>query len=281
MRSNPTGRQLRLGTELRKLRERAGLTSTQAGKLLGVQQNQISNVEAGRAGVSPERVRTLASHYDCGDKALVEALSYMATERIRGWWEEYREILSHGLLDLAELEHHGAALRTSHTAGLPGLLQTTDHAREVFRQVVPALPPPEVEYRLSFRIKRQSVVFREDPPPYRAVIHEAALHMEFGGPTVARQQLAHLLTMSERERVTIQVIPFRAGAYPGAGQPIYYVHGPVPQLDTVQLDQAHGIVLLDAEAQLNKYRQVLARLESIALDVAGSRDLIHAVAQNL
>ncbi|MEU9315089.1 helix-turn-helix transcriptional regulator [Streptomyces sp. NPDC048295] len=279
--TTPTARRQRLGAELRKLRERAGITATEAAKLLGGNQARISNIEAGRYGVSAERVRTLSSHYNCPDHELVNALAAMTGDRKRGWWEEYREILSNGLLDLAELEHHGAALRTSHTAGLPGLLQTADHAREVFRQVVPALPPPEVEHRLSFRIKRQGVIFREDPPPYRAVIHEAALHMEFGGPTVARQQLAHLLTMSEREQVTIQVIPFRAGAYPGAGQPIYYVHGPVPQLDTVQLDQAHGIVLLDAEAQLNKYRKVLARLESLALDVAGSRDLIHAVAHSL
>ncbi|MFE5090004.1 helix-turn-helix transcriptional regulator [Streptomyces sp. NPDC056638] len=277
----PTARRRRLGTELRKLRERAGITATEAAKLLGGNQARISNIEAGRYGVSAERVRTLSCHYDCSDHELVNALAAMTGDRKRGWWEEYREILSTGLLDLAELEHHGTALRTSHTAGLPGLLQTTDHAREVFRQVVPALPPPEIEHRLSFRIKRQSVIFRERPAPYRAVIHEAALHMEFGGPAVAKQQLVHLLTMSEREHVTIQVIPFKAGGYPGAGQPIYYVHGSVPQLDTVQLDQAHGIVLLDAEAQLQKYRKVLARLEFLALDVAESRNLIHAIAQNL
>ncbi|MCX5110513.1 helix-turn-helix transcriptional regulator [Streptomyces sp. NBC_00378] len=279
--ARPTARRQRLGAELRKLRERAGVTATEAAKLIGGNQARISNIEAGRYGVSAERVRALSCHYDCSDHELVNALAAMTGDRKRGWWEEYREILSSSLLDLAELEHHGTALRTSHTAGLPGLLQTADHAREVFRQVVPALPPPEIEHRLSFRIKRQSIVFRENPLPYHAVIHEAALHMEFGGSTVARQQLAHLLTMSERGHITIQVIPFKAGGYPGAGQPIYYVHGPVPQLDTVQLDQSHGIALLDAEAQLHKYRQVLARLESLALGAAESRDLMHNIAQNL
>jgi transcriptional regulator with XRE-family HTH domain len=279
--NTPTARRQRLGTELRKLRERAGITATEAAKLLGGNQARISNIEAGRYGVSAERVHTLSCHYNCSDHELVNALAAMTGDRKRGWWEEYREILSSGLLDLAELEHHGTALHTSHTAGLPGLLQTADHAREVFRQVVPALPPPEIEHRLSFRIKRQSIVFRKDPLPYRAVIHEAALHMQFGGSAVARQQLAHLLAMSEREHITVRVIPFGAGGYPGAGQPIYYVHGSVPQLDTVQLDQAHGIVLLDAEAQLDKYRQVLARLDSLALGAAESRDLIHDIAQNL
>ncbi|MFF5422180.1 helix-turn-helix domain-containing protein, partial [Streptomyces misionensis] len=68
MRTNPTGRQLRFGSELRKLRENAGFTATQAGQLLGVKQNQISNMEAGRVGVSPARVRALARHYSCSDK---------------------------------------------------------------------------------------------------------------------------------------------------------------------------------------------------------------------
>lgn len=276
----PTARRQRLGTELRKLRERAGITATEAAKLIGGNQARISNIEAGRYGVSAERVRTLSCHYDCSDHELVNALAAMTGDRRRGWWEEYRETLSRGLLDLAELEHHGprCAPRTRPDCPDCSRPRTT---REVFRQVVPALPPPEIEHRLSFRIKRQSIVFREDPLPYHAVIHEAALHMEFGGSTMAGQQLAHLLTMSEREHITIQVVPFKAGGYPGAGQPIYYVHGPAPQLDTVQLDQAHGIVLLDAEAQLHKYRQVLARLESLALGAAESRDLVHNIAKNL
>ncbi len=280
MRNNPTGRQLRLGAELRKLRERAGLTSTQASRLLGVQQNQISNVEAGRAGVSPERVRTLACHYDCGDKALVEALTAMTADRKRGWWEDYRELLPAPLLDLAELEHYGSALRTAHTSGIPGLLQTMDHAREVFRQVVPDLSPPEVEHRTSFRIKRQGIIFdNRHPVPYQAIIHEAALRMRFGGRDVARRQLKHLLKMSEHPNITVLVIPFDAGGFPGAGQPIYYVHGPVPHLDTVQLDQAHGSTLLDAEAQLDKYRRVLDRLTALSLIETESRALIHHIIQ--
>jgi transcriptional regulator with XRE-family HTH domain len=282
VRTNPTARQLRFGAELRRLRERAGLTSTQASQLLGIKQAQVSNMETGRLGVSAERVRTLACQYECPDKALVEAIADMTGERRRGWWEEYRDILPAGLLDLAELERHGKALRTAHTAGIPGLLQTTDHAREVFRQVVPELPPPDVEHRTSFRIKRQAVLFHGKPMiPYQAVIHEAALHMRFGGRETARQQLKHLLKMGEHPNITILVVPFDAGGYPGSGQPIYYVHGAVPQLDTVQLDQAHGIVLLDAEAQLDKYRTILDRLTALSLIETESRALIHTIVRNL
>ncbi|MGW3942611.1 helix-turn-helix domain-containing protein [Streptomyces phaeochromogenes] len=281
MRTNPTGRQLRLGAELRKLRERAGLTSTEAGQLLGVKQNQISNMESGRMGVSPDRVRLLACHYECPDKVLVEALTGMTNDRKRGWWEEYREFLPSPLLDLAELEQHAKSLHDTVTARIPGLLQTHDHAREIFRQAVTELTPPEIEYRLSFRIKRQNLLYRDDPTPYEAVIHEAALRMKVGGPSVARQQLQHLLDMSDRERITLRAITFDVGAYPGSGQSIHYAHGPVSQLDTVYLDQSHGLAFLDADAQLHKYRTLFDRVETIALSPEKTRDLIHHVMREL
>ncbi|WP_175408935.1 helix-turn-helix transcriptional regulator [Streptomyces sp. TRM64462] len=281
MRGAPTARQLRFGIELRKLRERAGLSATEVGRLLGVRQAQISNMEAARFGVSPERIRTLAHHYSCTDAALVDALVDMATRRPRGWWEEYRDILPAALLDLAELDHYGRALRTGHTSHIPGLLQIPEHAREIFRNTVPAYAPPEIEHRVSHRIKRQAVLYQDDPTPYRAIIHEAALRMQFGGPAVQKRQLEHLLAMSERAHITVRVIPYAAGAYPGAGQAIYYVHGPVPQLDTVQLDQSHGPKLIDAEAELNVYRHVLDRMEAIALTPDASREFIHDIAHSL
>ncbi|WP_405871427.1 MULTISPECIES: helix-turn-helix domain-containing protein [unclassified Streptomyces] len=281
MRSTPTGRQLRLGAELRKLRERAGLTSTQAAQFLGIKQNQVSNMEAGRHGVSPDRLRSIACSYDCSDKALIEALVALTPDRKRGWWEQYRELLPNALLDLAELEHHAQALHDTTTARIPGLLQTRAYALEIFRQAVTELSPPDIEHRLSFRIKRQKILFDESPTPYATVIHEAALRMKVGGPTATHEQLQHLLDMSEREHITLRAITFEAGAYPGSGQSIYYVHGAVPQLDTVYLDQSHGIAFLDAEAQLHKYRTLFERVETVALAPEKTRDLIHRVMQEL
>ncbi|MEU5772490.1 helix-turn-helix transcriptional regulator [Streptomyces venezuelae] len=280
-RSAPTVRRVRVATELRRLREHAGMTATEAARILGTSQGQLSNVETARFGVSAARIRAMARSYDCSDQAFIDALVNMAEDRTRGWWEEYREILPAGLLDLAEVEHHATRLRTAITAHIPGLLQTTDHARELFLQVVPELPPPEVEHRVSFRIKRQAVLFQDPPTPYRAIVHEAALRMQFGGPGVTMRQLQHLLEMSEREHVTLQVLPFCAGSFPGSGQSLFYSSGTVPQLDTVHLDQSHGPTFLDAEAQLCKYRVLLERMEAKALPPDKSRDLIRGIAQNL
>jgi transcriptional regulator with XRE-family HTH domain len=280
-RSAPTARRTRLGAELRKLRERAGMTTTQAADLLGTSSGQLSNIEVARFGVSADRVRVMAHTYSCTDQALIEALVAITGDRKRGWWEEYRDILPPRLLDLAEIEHYGNSLHAAHSIHIPGLLQTVDHAREIYRQAVPEMSPPEIEHRVSYRVKRQAVLYGEGLIPYRAVIHEAALRMRFGGPSVARAQLQHLLKVSERTHVTIRVIPFEATYYPGSGQSLYYVRGPVPALDTAQLDQSHGPVFIDSEAQLTQYRLLFERLDAAALSTEQSRELIHNIAQKL
>ncbi|WP_033322039.1 helix-turn-helix domain-containing protein [Streptomyces yerevanensis] len=276
-----SARRLRLAVELRKMRERAGMTATEAARTLGVSQGQLSNIESARFGVSPDRLRAMARAYTCSDQAFVEALVDIATDKTRGWWETFREVLPPMLLNIAELEHHATMLWSANTAHIPGLLQITDHAREIFRQVVPEFSRSDIEHRVSHRLQRQALLDKGDSIPFRAIIHEAALRVPVGGPSVAKRQVEHLVAQSEREHITIQVIPFAIGAYPGAGQNILYAYGPVPQLDTVTLDQSHGPVLVDAEAQLAMYRVLLDRMEQVALEPSKSRDFIHNLVHDL
>ncbi|RFU83030.1 XRE family transcriptional regulator [Streptomyces triticagri] len=274
-----SARRLRLAAELRKLRERADLSATEGARRLGVSQAQLSNIEASRFGVSPERIRALADIYECADQAYVDGLIELTRDEKNAWWETFRGILPAPLLNLAELEHHATRLRSANTTHVPGLLQTTDHAREIFRQVVPEFTATEVEHRVSHRLQRQAVLERS--VPFSATVHEAALRTPVGGTAVARRQLEHLLTQSEREQVTLQVIPFSVGAHPGSGQTFFYMHGSVPPLDTVHLDQSHGPVLLDAVDQLDQYRALIDRMTAVALGPAESRDLIRTVIREL
>ncbi|MFH8474061.1 helix-turn-helix domain-containing protein [Streptomyces sp. NPDC018000] len=280
-RSAPTARQQRLGHELRKLRKQSGMTAQQAAALLGVDRTRIPNIESGRFGISAERVRTLACNYGCPDTDLVDLLAEMAQERAGGWWEEYRGLLLPGLLDIAELENHALELITATTTHIPGLLQTQEHARAVFETADPQLPGPDLVARLCLRLRRQEVLNRDRPPLYESVIHEAALRMQFGGPKVARAQLEHIVDQSERDRITVRVIPFAAGGFPGAGQSFTYAGAAAPQLDTVQLDSSHGSILLDSDMQLRRYRGLLGHLRTLAMPVEESRDFIRSIAQDL
>jgi transcriptional regulator with XRE-family HTH domain len=280
-RSTPTVRQQRLGAELRKLRERAGLSAREAGELLSTAPTRINNIEAGRYGISAEKIRTFAVNYGCTDEALISALAAMTGGRQRHWWEEYREVLPAGLLDLSEMEHYAVSMRVAQVVHLPGLLQTADYARLVFQQSSSELPPPEVEFRVSQRIKRQKILYGESPKPYQVTIHEAALRMQFGGRETARAQLEHIVAMSERPNITVRAIPFAAGAFPGAGHTVELAQGSVPQLDTVAVDTEHGSVFPYADAQLANYRRFMDRFEAVALAPDPSRELIETIITTL
>lgn len=275
-----TERQKRLGSELRKIRTAAGMSAEYAAGLLGVDRGKISNMESGVRGISEERLRTLACNCDITDAKYVDALVAMTQPEV-GWWERYRGSLPQGLLDISETEAAAARLRGANTVHVPGLLQTSEHAMAIFRAAVPALPEHEVALRLALRSERQQVITDHDPADYVAVVHEAALRMQFGGRAVAKAQLDYLLDMSERDNVTLLVLPFAHGAFPGAGQTVVYTEGPVPQLDTVQVDSSHGPAFLHAEGQLAKYRAQLDLLEELALPPGQSRDFIREVAHQL
>ncbi|MEU8550577.1 Scr1 family TA system antitoxin-like transcriptional regulator [Streptomyces roseoverticillatus] len=280
-RTTPTERQKRLGAELRKMRLAAGVTTEHAAGLLGLDRTKISNIELGVRVITPDRLRTLACHYACADADYVDALASMAEKRERGWWEQFRGTLPVGLLDIAELEWHADRLCTTQVLHLPGLLQTEEYARAIFGSVLPPLPRLEVELHVAHRMQRQQVLGGERAPGYVGYIHEAALRMQFGGRKVMREQLEHLLLASEAESVALRVIPVEAGVFPGSGSATLYAEGPVPQLDTVQLDAAGGPIFLSAESQLARYRAHLDWMEHAALDVRQSRDFIHSIASQL
>ncbi|MEV0299874.1 helix-turn-helix domain-containing protein [Streptomyces prasinus] len=280
-RSTPTERQKRLGSELRKMRLSAGVTTEYAAGLLGIDRTRLSNMESGIRPFSADRIRTLACNYSCSDTSYVEALTVMAEGKERGWWEQYRGTLPAGLLDIAELEWHASRVRTAQVTHVPGLLQTEDYARAVFTAVLPPLSRLEVELRVVHRMKRQQVFERSESLPYLAYVHEAALRMPYGGTKVTLQQLERLVVESERPSLDVRVIPYGVSDFPGAGHALLYAEGAVPQLDTVQLDSAHGPEFTGAEAQLTKYRAHLDWMDNAALSPAASRDAIRRIARDV
>ncbi|GAB2892879.1 transcriptional regulator WhiJ [Streptomyces mayteni] len=280
-RSITTARQERLGTELRRMRERAGLTLRQAAKGLGMDPTRISHAEAGRVGIAPERLRSMAAHYDCVDQRFIDGLVAMTGERTRGWWEEYRDRLGQSALDLAELEHHAHSLHTHQAAYVPGLLQTEDYMRGVLSYAVPEPAPETLEAAISFRLRRRDVLDRGPGFSLLAVTHEAALRTRVTDRKVAREQLLFLLAQSERPNVTVRVIPFDTDHFGGAGHSILHVRGSVARLDTVVIDAMPGAVWLDAEAQLAKYRASMDKVTRSALSPSASRDLVQRLAHEL
>ncbi|WP_445529329.1 helix-turn-helix domain-containing protein [Streptomyces cyslabdanicus] len=280
-RRQPTARQTRLGAELRKLREAAGLKATEAASLLGVNSVQVSQIESGIAGVSEERVRRLASHYACADADLIMTLAAMATDRTRGWWEQFRGFLPTSFLDIAELEHHSTYRRDVEFLLIPGLLQTDAYARAAFSSRIPELTNEELDLRVHHRMQRKVILEGPSPIPYEAIIHEAALRIRVSDRAVSQAQLDRVLELSEPEHVTVRVIPFDLDGFGGAWSAMMLAGGAVPRLDTAVRDAPHGTAFIDSEAQLNVFRTLFRRLQDVSLDPERSRAFIHQLAKDL
>lgn len=280
-RKQPTARQVRLGLELRKLREAAGLKAREAAALVGADSVQMSNIESGISGVSEARVRRFAGQYASSDSELIEALVAMATDRTRGWWEEFRDVLPAAYSDLAELDHHATFRHDVAVTHVPGLFQTEDYAQALFAYMNPEFPDSEVALRVEHRMKRKVVVEGPGPIPYETVIHEAALRIKVGGRAGMRAQLTRVLEMSEADHITVRVIPFSLDDFAGAGSALVHLGGPVPRLDTVVRDGPHGTAFLDSEAQLEHFRTLFRKVKEASLPPGQSRDLIHQLAKEV
>lgn len=277
-RTTPTAREARLGTELRRLRERAGRSAREAAEAIGTDRSKISHIESGHRGISAQRIRRLAGLYGCADGALIDALCAIAHERRGGqWWEEYRAVLAPGFLDVAEMEHHATWIQSVQMLTVPGVLQTEQYARAVFGSGMPA---EQLDSHVEHRMKR-SRILDDGSLQYFAVVHEAALRMRYGGRKVARAQLERLLEQADRPNLTLRVIPFAFEGITGHAQSVQYAAGQVPQLDTVQIDSPFGGAFLDAEEELVKYRRLIDTLEQAALGGQASKQVIHSVAKEM
>jgi transcriptional regulator with XRE-family HTH domain len=281
MRNQPSARQVRLGHELRNLREASGKSAKEVAGLLGSSSTHMSQIEAGSSAISEERLRRLAAYCACTDEVLIDALVAMATDRTRGWWEDFRGILPTSFLDLAELEHHATFQREVVITHIPGLFQTPDYARAVFTYMNPELPTSELEPRVEHRMRRRTVLEGDPPTPYEAIVHEVALRIRVSDRRVALAQLKQTLELSDQDHVTVRVIPVDQDDFAGGGATMIYLGGPVPRLDTALRDAPVNRGPIDAEAQLQRLRNLLLKVSKASLTPAQSRDFIHRVAKEL
>ncbi|MFH8382989.1 DUF5753 domain-containing protein [Kitasatospora sp. NPDC018058] len=277
----PSARKQRVGIELRKMRDAAGTTTTKAATVLGVDRTKITLIEQGTYSVSPERVIALARKYGEADSEYVDALAEMAGDKTKGWWEEYRGSVPQGFLDICEFEHHAKGMYSYQICHPPGPMQSERYSRAIFQDNQVRLTPRVVETRVEQRMLRSEMLMAKGTHPYTAIVHEAALRMQFGGRDVAREQLDWMLELSQLPHVTLRVISFAAGGFKGPGQAIYYANGPVPRLDTVSYDSMEGPIFLHLAEHLEEYRAVVDQMTDRSLSVEDSRDLIAKIKKEI
>ncbi|MGJ5826264.1 helix-turn-helix domain-containing protein [Streptomyces ossamyceticus] len=263
LRTTISERQRRLGFELKQLREIAGLSAAEAAQRISMSRAQLSHIELGRTSILTDRLLDLCRTYGCTDEPYVDALVSMSEASGRGWWSAYRKRMGPAALNLAELEAEAVTLRMHESLFIPGLFQTADYARAIFNS--PKLGFENIEDGLRFRMERQRVLARDNPPSVHAVIHEAALHMRFGSARVVREQLVRLIELARLPHVTIQIYPFTAQAYAALSGNFVHTIPVTRRLGTVVLDRATGPDYLREPEQLRQYDALFARLAENAL----------------
>ncbi|MGW8849787.1 helix-turn-helix domain-containing protein [Streptomyces xiamenensis] len=267
LRSNQSQRQRRLGHELRKLREAAGLTTAEAGRRVGLGQAHVSHIEAGRTACPEPRLRELTAVYGCVNEPLIDGLVAMTNATGKGWWTAYRDLLDDRARDLAELEHTTTAFRTFEWLYVPGLLQTPEYMRKLYANGVQDPDPGAIDKYVDFRLHRQEALVADPQPTCHAVIHEAAFHMQFVDRKTMRDQLAYLVELSQAPNITIQLLPFKAESHPvTAGSPFTIHDAGARELRTVHVEHPISQVFLHDEEQVDRFEADFQRLSIVSLE---------------
>ncbi|CAL9320885.1 helix-turn-helix domain-containing protein [Streptomyces sp. CSDS2] len=282
MQNGPAVRRRKLGAELRTLRTGAGLTSGEAARLVGWHQSKVSRIETGASGVKPADLRLLLDAYGVRDRHLRELLLILAgSEETSGrhrWWHAYRGVLPPTYRDFISLESQASAMRTLETTVVPGLLQTAEYARAVTRAAVKDLDEDRLDTLVEVRLARQDVL-RSDPPlTLSAVLDEAVLRREVGGPGVMARQRRRLMEAARLPQVRLQVLPFTAGAHIGLTGPFVIFSFPsTSDLDVVVLDQLTSSLYLERKEDLMAYSEAFSTLQFHALSPEDSLDYIAGI----
>jgi transcriptional regulator with XRE-family HTH domain len=175
-------------------------------------------------------------------------------------------------------EAEAATLSTHEHSLVPGLLQTPEYARAVL-QTKPNASDDEVENLVTARLARQSVLGRDDPPAplMYALIDEGALNRPVAPPAVMHDQLAHLVDLSRKPNVTIQVVPYDAGGHSGLLGAFVIADRPSAARIVFIEDVTGGRVSEDAATVAEVVLRFNA-LRSEALPKGASRTLMESVA---
>ena len=260
---SPTVRRRRLAAELRRLRDQAQLTIDDVAEKLECSASKISRIETGHVGVTPKDTRELLKLYGV-DSDQLEALVQLAREaRKKGWWHTYNEVFTGAFVGL---EAETSSLRAYQALLIPGLLQTEDYMRAVIRAARPDATDAQVEKRVKARLARQRLLTDPDPPRYWAVIDEAVLCRSVGGPDVMHAQLNWLVARATLPHVTIQVLPFSAGAHAGMEGPFLILGFPEQaDPDVVYVDNTTAGIYLEEPAEILRYTLMFDHLRAAAL----------------
>lgn len=271
---SPTVRRRELGVQLRALRNEQGLTVDQVATELLCSPSKVSRMETGQRGATARDIRDLCRLYGVTDAAQRERLTRLAAAGKRqGWWQGYE-------LDLfamyVGLEQDATAISNFQSTTVPGLLQTADYARAMHESG--EFTSERIDELVQVRLTRQQSLARNPPLRLWAILDEPVLHRLVGGFHIMRDQMARMVEATKLPNVTIQVIPFSAGAHPAMESSFDILDFSEQAPSLVYVEGLIGFMYLERPQDLQRYEQVFERLRDIALSPQESIELMKQMA---
>ncbi|RNL85368.1 helix-turn-helix domain-containing protein [Halostreptopolyspora alba] len=273
---SPTVGRWQLAHELRRLR--GDETRDSAAKAIGVAPSSITRWED-PAGMTPRArdLKLLLGHYGVGEDETTRVLNLRSQARTPGWWQEYGIAKEYGTY--IGLEAEATRIENYESALVPGLLQTEDYTRAVVQAAVPGISEEELASQVHVRTVRQDR-WREQLPETWFFINEAVIHQQVGGPYVMTEQLKRLLALPGNGSVTLQLLPYEAGAHAGLPQPPFsLLH--LREVAAVCTESYNGTLLLDKPSDIDRHVRLLNHLRAAAASPQQTRITIERALRTL
>ncbi len=269
----------RLVIELKRYREQAGLTGEQVAEQMGWSVAKVYRIEGDKVRVLPRDAQRLLRLYGIGGEQAEAVMELARLARAKDWWHQYSGAIPEWFQFYVGLEAAASAMQEYCAELVTGLLQTEAYARAVMAAAARS-DTGEMDRQVQVRLERQKRITAPDAPSLWVVLDEAVLRRQVGGPAVMAAQLAHIDQMAGQPGVTVQVLPFTAGAHPAMLGSFTLMQFPDPaDKDVVYLEAETGALYLEKQQDVRRYSLMIDYLRAQALGPAESRALIAQLAQ--
>lgn len=276
----PTVRSRRLGTRLGAYRQQSGLSGTELATQVSIHQGTWSKIESGKAKVSQGVLTRTVDVLGIPAEAAVQLDTLRRKAEEPGWWQDYGDILSEAVQMLIELEADASWIRTYEGEVIPGLLQTRDYAERIITAGSPHMRAADIDRYLELRMRRQKRL--SESLRLTAIVGEAAIRQQIGGPGILREQLRHITRVVREHDVTVQVVPFAADAHAALGDSFVIIQWPdETDPEAVYVDGVTSWTVHERGGVIRSYLHAVASVQSQALAPRESLDLIHDVIKDL
>ena len=268
-----------VGSALRRHREKMGYALEDAARVLECHRSKISRIETGQRGIRPKELRELLTEYGVPDREQATLLAIADRGAQRGWWQPYEDVLPGADLDYIIMESASAEIMCYEAQVVPGLLQTDDYAQAIAAAEPGYATEQQLQDAVAAKALRRQAVLSAERRLW-VILGEGALRQAVGGPGVMAGQISHLVRMvDDLPGLTVQVLPFSAGAHAAAGSASLSIlrFPDAPGLGVVYLEALAGGVYLEGQEDVARYLRAFALLRTAALSAEESARLLNSL----